>query len=293
MKQQNWMIGGWRRLWSILLLWATGSAAVLGQCGSAADFQSSCTQAGNPRQFQCTLKVMPQAPGVVKVRLQAQSGLFSGQNQIEVPVQNGLAAFQFTYQEGQFNPNVNMMVHLLNAANMPVCRFPYSGVLSACATADCSAAAATISMMGGGPQFVARASLANYRGAAVTVPLVMHGGANSPDLARVTLEVVKAERRTNCAGGPGAWVAAMVPPAAPHLTGWSQSVYATPSLTAAVSTVNRSIRTGYEHGFHLIAPDKMNASCPEQYRLHLRVKLTFANGCEVTQEFADLIVSRP
>lgn len=83
-------------------------------------------------------------------------------------------------------------------------------------------------------------------------------------------------------------------PATAQMGGWDPALYSVPSMTKVVSTINRSIRTGYEHGFHLIVPEqKLNNSCGEQYRLDVRLRLTFANGCEVTQDFTNLMVNRP
>lgn len=280
---------------SWLLVVAGGSLHVWAQCGSVSNFQSTCTQGNSPRQFQCTLQVAAQAPGAAAVMLQAQSGVFNGQPQVQAPVQNGVASFQINYQESQYNPNVNMMVHVLNAQNQSVCRFPYNGPLTACAQgAACAASTAQLWMMGGGLMYYARTSLANYSGPSIGVPIGMQGGPNSPDVARVVLEVLKAERRTMCASGPGPWQPVMLMPATPQMGGWNPATYSVPNFTTAVSTINRSIRTGYEHGFHLVVPDqKINNACGEQYRVDLRVRIVFANGCEVTQDFTNLTANRP
>jgi hypothetical protein len=141
--------------------------------------------------------------------------------------------------------------------------------------------------------FEQRASLANYRGPAVTLLFGMQGGANSPPVVRLTLDVLKAERRTQCSGTPGPWLPALISPAMAQMGGWSPAMYSTPSLTTAVWTIQRDISNGYEHGFHLIPQEKMNNSCPEQLRMDVRLRLTFANGCEVTQEFPNLLLTRP
>lgn len=265
------------------------------QCGLASNFQSTCTQAGNPRQFQCSLQVTPQVPGVTKVRLQAQSGVFNGQSQIEAPIQNGMATFSFQYQEAQaFNPNVQMMVHLLNASNMAVCRFPYAGPVAACMQANCASATANLWLMGGGAMFEQRSSLANYRGPAITLLVGGTSGPNSPNVVRITYEILSAERRPVCNNTPGAWIPVLLQPATAQHGGWNPAVYSTPSLNTAVHVMNHNMQNGLENGLHLMPPaDKVNPACSEQYRMNVRVRLTFANGCEVTQNFNNVMANRP
>lgn len=61
-----------------------------------------------------------------------------------------------------------------------------------------------------------------------------------------------------------------------------------PSKTTLVSRIHRRLRTGCEHGPHPIVPEQeRNAGRGDPYRRDARLRLIFANGCEVRQEFPD------
>ncbi len=283
----------WLPVFPIVLgAWMAAEAGAQ-DCLKLTNFNAQCTQASAPRQFQCNVSVqaLQNAP---KVRLLSAGGTLNGQPSVEAPVQGGVAQFNFTYNEAQFSPSMPIQAQLVDAQGNGICRIFLQQQLPACGS-NCSQSTAAIVLTGNAGMFSSRAAPAYNRPGISCVGAVANIPAGAPKVQSISYEVLSAERRPKCANAPNAaWQAAALAPLSPQQSGSAAGNPTLTGLRTAVRTINAKVNNSMDWTLTVGLPAmKLQPNCAEEYRVNLRVTVTFENGCTVSQTFNQVPVTWP